>query len=86
MDKKSTRKGPARIKSDVSTNVRFDDRGNAIWRWDPTNSGASEDTDKTYNLLKSLDTDALQLEDSKIIRGKAPGNDPYNSPGKARKK
>jgi hypothetical protein len=82
-DKKKKSVKPVYLRGDVSDNVRFDERGNAVWRWDTERAlNEEEDIDKTFNFLKSLDNEDLSLEDSQIRKFEVPGKDPYNTADK----
>jgi hypothetical protein len=61
--------------------IRFDDRGNAKWKWRTEKLGEDEDEDpeRTFNYLKSLENDSLQLEDTFVGKSPVRGRDPYNS-------
>lgn len=59
--------------------IRFDDRGNAIWKWRTEEGKGVEDIDRTFSLLASLDNDALTIEDSQLSPLEDTGTDPYNS-------
>ena len=72
--------------------IRFDDRGNAVWKFRTEDIEESQDADLTYNMLKSLDLDALEIEDTQIRAARSlgktevMGSDPYNSGPKPKKK
>lgn len=67
-----------------SGTVDHDDRGQARWKWN-TESTPSGETDRTFDLLKALNNDALSIEITVEEKpAKAPrksGYDPYDVGG-----
>ena len=71
---------PSGLESD-SRYISFDERGNAHWNWRKYDVDVDEpNIDDTFNFLKALDVEALQIEEAKILASNVREGDPYNSP------